>query len=183
MGSDHPILQLEHLDTLRFQIAGTLCDLQCNHCFISSSPENHALSMMSFDQFFPLLEEPVQLGVKEFYFTGGEPFVNPDLLQILEARLQVDPATVLSNATPFSSERRGASKAAHHCVHRTHTNICVLLEHANPIPVGEHRVPTRLLSVCEYLKWQASLVTIRSLLAGYIIGIAAQCRNEAEGST
>ena len=28
-------------------------------------------------------------------------------------------------------------------VHRTNTNICVLLERANPIPLGEHSVPTR----------------------------------------
>jgi hypothetical protein len=47
-----------------------------------------------------------------------------------------------------------------------------------------------LLSVCEYLKgtagegtqWQASLVTMRRL-GCYIIGIAAQRRNEAEGLT
>jgi molybdenum cofactor biosynthesis enzyme MoaA len=48
------------------------------------------------DQFLPYLHEAVQLGVKEFYFTGGEPFINPDLL---EATLQVGPATVLTNAT------------------------------------------------------------------------------------
>jgi molybdenum cofactor biosynthesis enzyme MoaA len=104
MGSDHPILQLGHLDTLWFQIAGTLCNLRCNHCFISCSPENHALSMMSFDQFLPHLEEAVQLGVKEFYFTGGEPFANPDLRKILGATLQVGPATILTNATLFSSQ-------------------------------------------------------------------------------
>jgi molybdenum cofactor biosynthesis enzyme MoaA len=60
--------------------------------------------MMSFDQFLPHLEEAVQLGVKEFYLTGGEPFANPDLLKILEATLQVGPATVLTNATLFSSQ-------------------------------------------------------------------------------
>jgi molybdenum cofactor biosynthesis enzyme MoaA len=59
--------------------------------------------MMTFDQFLPYLEEAVQLGVKEFYFTGGEPFANPDLFKILEATLQVGPATVLTNATLFSS--------------------------------------------------------------------------------
>jgi uncharacterized Fe-S cluster-containing radical SAM superfamily protein len=104
MTSDRPILQLDHLDALWFQIAGTLCNLRCNHCFISCSPENHALSMMTFDQFLPYLNEAIQLGVKEFYFTGGEPFANPDLLKILEATLQVGPATVLTNATLFSSE-------------------------------------------------------------------------------
>ena len=104
MASDHPILQLDHLDTLWFQIAGTLCNLRCNHCFISCSPENRALSMMTFDQFLPHLQEAAQLGVKEFYFTGGEPFANSDLLKILEATLQVGPATVLTNATLFSSQ-------------------------------------------------------------------------------
>jgi len=104
MISDHPLLELDHLDTLWFQIAGTICNLRCNHCFISCSPENHALGLMTFDQFCPYLQEAVQLGVKEFYFTGGEPFANPDLLKILEATLQVGPATVLTNATLFSSQ-------------------------------------------------------------------------------
>jgi len=99
---DHPLLVLDHLDDLWFQIAGTICNLRCNHCFISCSPENRALGMMTFEQFLPYLHEAIQLGVKEFYFTGGEPFANPDLLKVLEATLQVGPATVLTNATLFS---------------------------------------------------------------------------------
>jgi MoaA/NifB/PqqE/SkfB family radical SAM enzyme len=104
IASDHPLLELDHLDTLWFQIAGTVCNLRCNHCFICCSPENHTLGMMTFDQFLPYLHEAVQLGVKEFYFTGGEPFINPELLRILEATLQVGPATVLTNGTLFSSQ-------------------------------------------------------------------------------
>lgn len=59
---------------------------------------------MSFDQVLPYLEEAVRLGVKEFYFTGGEPFINPDLPRILEATLRIGPATILTNATLFSTE-------------------------------------------------------------------------------
>ena len=92
MASDHPLLVLDHLDNLWFQIAGTICNLRCNHCFISCSPENGALGMMTFEQFLPYLHEAIQLGVKEFYFTGGEPFANSDLLKVLEATLQVGPA-------------------------------------------------------------------------------------------
>jgi AdoMet-dependent heme synthase len=103
MVSDHPILSLDHLDTLWFQVAGTLCNLRCNHCFISCSPDNHTLSLMSFDQVVPHLTDAVRLGVKEFYFTGGEPFINPDLPRILEATLRIGPATVLTNATLFSA--------------------------------------------------------------------------------
>lgn len=104
MDLDHPLLKLDHLDVLWFQVGGTLCNLRCNHCFISCSPENHTLGMMTLDQFLPYLDEAVQLGVKEFYFTGGEPFINPDLLKILEATLNVGPATVLTNATLCSAE-------------------------------------------------------------------------------
>jgi AdoMet-dependent heme synthase len=104
MAFDNPTQELDHLDTLWFQIAGTLCNLRCNHCFISCSPENHTLEMMTLEQFLPHLREAVRLGVKEFYFTGGEPFANPDLLKILEATLQVGPATVLTNATLFSRQ-------------------------------------------------------------------------------
>jgi molybdenum cofactor biosynthesis enzyme MoaA len=59
---------------------------------------------MSFGEVLPYLEEAVRLGVKEFYFTGGEPFINPDLPKILEATLRIGPATVLTNATLFSPE-------------------------------------------------------------------------------
>jgi AdoMet-dependent heme synthase len=104
MAFDNPTQELDHLDTLWFQIAGTLCNLRCNHCFISCSPENHTLGMMTLEQFLPHLQDAVRLGVKEFYFTGGEPFANPDLLKILEATLQVGPATVLTNATLFSRQ-------------------------------------------------------------------------------
>jgi sulfatase maturation enzyme AslB (radical SAM superfamily) len=102
MASDHPSLKLDHLDNLWFQVAGILCNLRCNHCFIFCSPKNNALGMMTFEQFLPYLGEAVQFGVKEFYFTGGEPFANPDLFKILAATLQVGPATVLTNATLFS---------------------------------------------------------------------------------
>ncbi|MGI9115905.1 MAG: radical SAM protein [Chthoniobacterales bacterium] len=100
-----PFLPLSSLDALWFQVAGTLCNLRCNHCFISCSPENHTLGLMKFQQFKPYLDEAVQYGVKEFYFTGGEPFINPEIFEILEATLVVGPATVLTNATRFTEEK------------------------------------------------------------------------------
>ena len=97
-----PFLPLKALDILWFQVAGTLCNLRCNHCFISCAPENHTLGLMTFEQFKPYLDESTKFGVKEYYFTGGEPFINPDIFRILEATLAVGPATVLTNATRFN---------------------------------------------------------------------------------
>jgi AdoMet-dependent heme synthase len=100
-----PFLPLSSLDAVWFQVSGTLCNLRCNHCFISCAPDNHTLGLMTFAQFQPHLQEAVRLGVKEYYFTGGEPFINPEIFQILEATLAVGPATVLTNATRFDERK------------------------------------------------------------------------------
>jgi uncharacterized Fe-S cluster-containing radical SAM superfamily protein len=95
----HPFLPLRSLDNLWFQVAGTLCNLRCSHCFISCSPENDSFGHLTLAEVNMRLEESRKLGVKEYYFTGGEPFANKEMLQILEATLRYGPATVLTNGT------------------------------------------------------------------------------------
>ena len=90
---------LSALDDLWFQISGTLCNLTCQHCFISCSPTNHAFEPISRETVLKTLEESRVLGVKEYYFTGGEPFIHPDMVEILERTLELGPATVLTNGT------------------------------------------------------------------------------------
>ena len=93
----YPTSPLVALDTLWFQVAGTLCNIQCRHCFISSSPANRAHEMMSLELVRQYLAEAAALGVREYYFTGGEPFLNRELFEMLEATLRQGPATVLTN--------------------------------------------------------------------------------------
>lgn len=95
--SQAPFVPLHGLDALWFQVGGTVCNLWCTHCFISCSPKNHAFEFMSRAQVKKYLEESVQYGVKEYYFTGGEAFMNRDMIGILEDTLQYGPASVLSN--------------------------------------------------------------------------------------
>jgi sulfatase maturation enzyme AslB (radical SAM superfamily) len=99
-----PEVALLHLDELWFQVTGTLCNLTCRHCFISCSPHNHSFGFLSFDAVARALEESVALGVKEYYFTGGEPFLHPDMVAILERTLQFGPATVLTNGTVLKDD-------------------------------------------------------------------------------
>jgi AdoMet-dependent heme synthase len=94
----YPTSPLVALDTLWFQVAGTVCNIQCRHCFISSSPTNHSHEMMRLATVRGFLAEAAALGVKEYYFTGGEPFLNRELPEMLEATLAQGPATVLTNA-------------------------------------------------------------------------------------
>ena len=97
--ADAPEVPLVALDQLWFQVSGTVCNLHCSHCFISCSPENHSFWFMTREEVGRSLEESVRLGVKEYYFTGGEPFMNREMLGILEDTLAIGPATVLTNAT------------------------------------------------------------------------------------
>lgn len=99
-----PIVKLGALDELWFQVAGTRCNLTCTHCFISCSPHNDSFGFLSFDEVERRLLESVEWGVKEYYFTGGEPFLNPELVPMLERTLDFGPATVLTNGTVLKPE-------------------------------------------------------------------------------
>ncbi|MEM8931261.1 MAG: radical SAM protein [Acidobacteriota bacterium] len=100
-----PRVELRSLDTLWFQVAGTVCNLACSHCFISCSPTNRTHEMLSLEEVQRYLDEAVVLGVKEYYFTGGEPFLNPDMEAILEATLRIGPANVLTNGLLLDAAR------------------------------------------------------------------------------
>jgi sulfatase maturation enzyme AslB (radical SAM superfamily) len=97
LANDIPHAPLHSLDSLWFQVGGTICNLWCTHCFISCSPKNHKFAFMSRRQVREHLDASIPLGVKEYYFTGGEPFMNRDMPGILEDTLAIGPATVLTN--------------------------------------------------------------------------------------
>jgi hypothetical protein len=70
---------------------------------------------MTADQVRAAIDEGTALGVKELYLTGGEPFLHPDILELLAYALRHAPATVLTNGTPISeamADRLGGMAAA-----------------------------------------------------------------------
>jgi uncharacterized Fe-S cluster-containing radical SAM superfamily protein len=103
-----PHQPLFHLDALWIQVAGTLCNLRCTHCFVSSGPGDDHHALMPRDVVRHHVAEGVALGVKEFYFTGGEPFVHPAMLEIIADSLAHGPVTVLTNGTLFTVPRAAA---------------------------------------------------------------------------
>ena len=42
-----PFVPSRSLDTLWFQVGGTVCNLACTHCFVSCSPTNHTHEMLT----------------------------------------------------------------------------------------------------------------------------------------
>ena len=103
-----PVVPCLGLDTVWFQVAGTLCNLACAHCFISCGPTNRSHEPMSRSEVARFLEEATALGVNDTYFTGGEPFLHREIIDILTDALSVGPATVLTNATLIDRAKAAA---------------------------------------------------------------------------
>jgi len=78
---------------------GTACNLRCPDCFEHSAPGDHRLEMVTFDDVKPFIDEAVEIGIEQFSFTGGEPFVSRDILPILDYALEHRPCLVLTNGT------------------------------------------------------------------------------------
>lgn len=88
------------LSTLWFN-TGTLCNLACKSCYIDSSPTNDALVYITLNEVRTFLDEIVRdnLPTREIAFTGGEPFMNRDLVPIIQLCLNRGfDVLVLSNA-------------------------------------------------------------------------------------
>jgi MoaA/NifB/PqqE/SkfB family radical SAM enzyme len=100
-----PRVPLLSLDTVWFQVAGSLCNLSCTHCFISSGPTNHTHEVMTRAEVRRFLDEAESLGVRDFYFTGGEPLLNREIMEILGDALRIGPTTLLTNATLITAAR------------------------------------------------------------------------------
>ncbi|MEK7857729.1 MAG: radical SAM protein [Elusimicrobiota bacterium] len=71
------------LDTLWLN-TGTLCNITCTRCYIESSPRNDRLEYLRLLEVLPFLDEARTLGARRVGFTGGEPFLNPELPAMAE---------------------------------------------------------------------------------------------------
>jgi hypothetical protein len=99
-GQKRAHVAMARLETLWFN-TGTLCNLTCHHCYIESSPKNDRLVYLSAAEVAEYLDETerLDLGTRLIGFTGGEPFMNPDLPDMLEDALSRGfRALVLTNA-------------------------------------------------------------------------------------
>lgn len=85
-GSPRAVVALTRLETLWFA-TGTLCNLACANCYIESSPTNDALVWLTLAEVDRFLDEIAAAGPMEIGFTGGEPFMNPGIVAMIESAL------------------------------------------------------------------------------------------------
>jgi molybdenum cofactor biosynthesis enzyme MoaA len=92
-----PTVAFAGLDTVWFQLTGTLCNIACRHCFITCGPNETRVPMMESARVLQFLDEAERLGAREYYFTGGEPMLHPEFWPLCQAALARGPLTVLTN--------------------------------------------------------------------------------------
>ena len=103
---------------------GSLCDLQCKHCYTASSPTNNLLEQIHFEELRPHLDAARSWGVQKIYFTGGEVFVNEDVLRgrastnddflaSLDYALSIAPTEILTNGRRYIRNHREALERLH----------------------------------------------------------------------
>jgi len=109
-GDQRAFVDFDGFKTLWFN-TGTLCNIACSNCYIESSPRNDRLVYLSFADVVEFLNELENLSGKtcEIGFTGGEPFLNPDFLKMLEECLRRNLSImVLTNAMrPLQNKIKG----------------------------------------------------------------------------
>jgi len=109
-GERRASVALHQLKTLWFN-TGTLCNIACRNCYIESSPKNDRLVYLKRSEVAAYLDEIAREGwaTEEIGFTGGEPFMNPEFLEMLEDCLSRGfRVLVLTNAMRPMQRRKAA---------------------------------------------------------------------------
>lgn len=155
-GEPRAKVALERLDTLWFN-TGTLCNIECRNCYILSSPTNDALVYLTVDDVRPYLDEIAALGwaTREIGFTGGEPFMNPDMAAI--ARLALGrgfEVLILTNAMrPMMRPKVQADLAALIDEFGSRLTIRVSLDHHDPAKHDAERGEGGFAASLEGMRW------------------------------
>jgi len=89
LGATRASVRLTRPRTLWFN-TGTLCNITCAHCYIESSPTNDRLAYLDPDDVMTFLDQIGDVGwpIREIGFTGGEPFMNPSMVEMARVCLE-----------------------------------------------------------------------------------------------
>ncbi|MEJ0019452.1 MAG: radical SAM protein [Acetobacteraceae bacterium] len=166
-GEARATVALRALDTLWVN-TGTLCNLTCRNCYIESSPRNDRLAYLTRDEVRGYLEEIVRerLPTRLIGFTGGEPFMNPDIIGMLDDVLSCGlEALVLTNAMQPMRRLRAPLLALREA-HEERLRIRVSLDHHTAAVHEAERGARSWAPTIEGLVWLAR--------NGFVIDVAGR---------
>ena len=141
------------------------CNLACDYCCVRSSPQA-ARRALGRDRVTRLAREAADAGVSELILTGGEPFLLPDLDDLVAACTAMLPTTLLTNAMLFRGRRLEMLQR----MDRARLVLQVSLDSATPELHDRHR-GTR--------SWERAVAGIRTAQAeGFRVRVAATLEPE-----
>jgi len=144
------------------------CNLRCDYCCVRSSPKapRRALGLACIQR---IAEEAAELAVGEIFVTGGEPFLLPDIGQILAACAAAAPTTVLTNGMLLTGRRLEALRS----LSRDRVTLQISLDSATPERHDRHRGKGTWVRACKGIE--------RARAEGFRVRLAATVSTEAEG--
>jgi sulfatase maturation enzyme AslB (radical SAM superfamily) len=176
-GEKRATVTLTKLRTLWFN-TGSLCNITCVNCYMDSSPKNDDLAYLKLTEVIEYLDEieAENFDVEEIAFTGGEPFMNPDLIAMLYQVMSRGFKTlVLTNAMKPMTHRRDALLDLKRQFGKA-LNFRVSMDHYSPAYHEKERGPRTWGPMIDGLRWLS--------VNGFNIAVAGRtCWGETDNQT
>lgn len=178
-GEPRAVVPLTGLETLWIN-TGTLCNITCRNCYIESSPQNDRLAYITAAEVAAYFDEIAEqhLPTREIGFTGGEPFLNPEILAMLgDALARGLQVLLLTNAMrPMQRPRIKSGLLQLLAAHGPQLKIRVSLDHYTKARHETERGPRTWSKTLEGLDWLAA--------NGFNVAIAGRsCWGEDEATS
>ena len=162
-GETRASVSFHRLDTLWIN-TGTLCNIECANCYIHSSPTDDRLAYISPEEAVRYFDEAAAIAsqagtpLPEIGFTGGEPFMNPGMVEMLEDALtRGHDVLILTNAMqPMQRSRVKAGLIALHEVFGQSIKLRVSLDHYTEALHDAERGAGSFAKTMEGLRWLSS---------------------------
>lgn len=136
------------------------CNLACDYCCVRSSPQTERLALGA-DRVRQLATEAVDAGVSELILTGGEPFLLPDIDELVASCTDKLPTTLLTNGMLFKGRRLEALRR----MDRERLTLQISLDSPTPEMHDSHRGTG---------SWQRAVTGIKQAKAeGFRVKVAA----------
>lgn len=148
-----PMRQLETL----WLNTGTLCNIACTNCYIQSTPTNDDLVYLTRAEARDYLDQAKAMGTREIGITGGEPFMNPDILGIMTDALERGfELLVLTNAMrPMMRPRLQEGLLAIPSEYRQQLTLRVSMDHYTEEHHDAERGEGAFATALEGIRWLA----------------------------